>query len=85
MVEKAAWWDWPTFWPAFWAGFGRMVAGASVLCVGTAMYLGTGSADFESAVIGWAILLIVSAIYGWSEGDAAVREWRYSRTVSPPQ
>jgi hypothetical protein len=72
-------WPWHIFWLGFWSGFGRMIAGMSVFFVVAAISVRNSSA--ESAVFGFALALIMSAAYGYSEGDAGVRDWRNSETI----
>jgi hypothetical protein len=70
-------WPWHIFWLGFCSGFGRMITGTSVFFVAAAVSVRSPSP--ESAVFGLALALIVSAAYGYGEGDAGVRDWRNSR------
>ncbi len=36
-------------------------------------------ATFESALSGLFFAVLLSAVYGYSEGDRAVRDWRYEQ------
>jgi hypothetical protein len=75
-MSKGDSWSWHVFFERFWGGFGRMMAGFSAIFVLGSMIADTSSATFESAVFGLLFAVACSAIYGYSEGDKAIREWR---------
>lgn len=64
------------FFDRFWSGVGRMMAEFSALFLTLPWAADTSSASFESAVMGLGFAVFMSAIYGASEGDSAVRDWR---------
>lgn len=69
-------WSWQEFWVHFWGAFGRAMAVAVVVLVIAAFVADTQYANFFSAVTGITFAAILSAIYGYSEGEEAVRRWR---------
>jgi hypothetical protein len=72
----------PVFWRDFWSGFGRMMAVFCAVFLVLPLFTDTSSASFGSALLGLLFAVIVSAIYGHSEGESAVREWRYQQEES---
>jgi hypothetical protein len=69
-------WSWPIFFDRFWIGFGRMMAGFSAVFIIGPLIADTSSTSFESAVFGLLFAVVCSGIYGFSEGESAVRAWR---------
>ncbi len=69
-------WSWGVFLDGFWSGFGRMMAGFSAVFLIGSLIADTSSAGFGSARVGLLFAVVASGIYGYSEGDSAVREWR---------
>ena len=73
-------WSWSVFFNGFWNGFGRMMAFFSVCFIILPLFADTSSAYFGSAILGLLFAVVVSVIYGYSEGEVAVREWRYQQS-----
>jgi len=65
---------WHIFFTEFWGAFGRMMAVFSVFFVVVGLFVDTSAASFESAQGGLVFALVISAIYGASEGDVLARE-----------
>ncbi|MGH6661157.1 MAG: hypothetical protein ACREB6_06435 [Rhodospirillales bacterium] len=73
-------WSWRVFFNGFWNGFGRFMAIFSACFIILPLFADTSSASFGSAIGGLLIAVVFSLIYGYSEGEDAVREWRYEQT-----
>ncbi len=74
--DERAVYPWHIFFDRFWSGFGRMMAALSAVFLIAPLFSDTSSASFESAVIGLGFAVFMSALYGVSEGESAVRGWR---------
>lgn len=75
-MTKPEAWSWRVFWGGFWRGFGQMMTGFIALHLLLAIFADASSADFESAVTGFAFAFFLSAFFGYGSGEASVREWR---------
>jgi hypothetical protein len=75
-MPKAKPWPWHIFWPGFWSGFGRMMAIFSAVLLVVPWFADTSFVSFGSAMGGLFFAVLCSVVYGYSEGDAAVRHWR---------
>ncbi len=76
MAGPKASWSWMVFFGSFWSAFGKMIATFLVSFLLFALFADVSSASFESAMFGNAFALLASAIFGYSAGEKAVRDWR---------
>ena len=75
-------WSWPVFFKMFWNGFGRMMAGFCAIFLIAPLFADTTYAYFGSVQLGLLFAVVVSVVYGYSEGDRAVRDWREHQSDS---
>lgn len=69
-------WNWPTFFEGFWLGFGKFVgAGFFFFCV-LFPFSGSLSLSVEGILMGGGFWILLSALFGASQGELAVRRWR---------
>jgi len=68
------------FFQGFWSWFGRMMSGFCAVFLITPLFIDSSSASFETAVIGLLFAVLVSAVYGASEGDVSARNSRTDET-----
>lgn len=69
-------WSWRVFFDGFWIGFGQFVgAGFFFFCV-LFPFSGSLSLSVEGMLMGGGGWIFLAAVYGASQGDAAVKAWR---------